>query len=445
MVFRGTIIREGDRLRLFWTILIGLALATGCLAEDVEKRLAALEQKNQQLAQALDRLKEKDAERGRLRIEGYVDTGFFDPIGNGVGFLRDVNNTQRARFPNSAWLLLGDPWSTAVNSRGEPADTDGSFAIPFDNINSNGRASFLVNEINLDIQGKIGERANVFASVDFLPRTGVGGSLGDLLDADFGYLEWKPWKERDAAIEVGKYRSVFGLEYRVQESPDRIGITPSLIHRYLGGHPIGIKYRQKWQEREDQFTIANVSLQNSSSHIEEFSFGEELDSNNSKHVSGRISHAWKGVKWADFCEVGFSAEGGAMSRQPRDGIDAYQLDLDVQYERKNFQLHAETIRGEQEGLGLGIVPSLDFRGFYVLPSYRVTTQSTAYLRYEQRRAVHIGDVFAYVVDIARVTAGVRFDFTPRWILKAEYLRNLERGPVPDFDNDIATVSQVMTF
>jgi hypothetical protein len=84
-----------------------------------------------------------------------VDVGFFVPVGNGVGFVTDTGNTLRPRFPDKPWLLLGDPWATAINSRGEPADTDGSFAIPFDNVNSGGRLGFIANEINVDFFGKL--------------------------------------------------------------------------------------------------------------------------------------------------------------------------------------------------------------------------------------------------------------------------------------------------
>ena len=449
----------------------GVVFAFACLAcagaaradKTLEERIADLETKNlqleklvqaqssklvledQKLTQSIDRLKEKDAERSRLRFDGYVDFGFFAPSGNGVGFVRDVNNTQRANFPNTPWILLGDPWSTAVNSRGEPASTVGSFAIPFDNIQSGGHDTFILNEIQLNIEARIAPNASMHATVNFLPREGSGGTLGDFFEAPYGYLEWRPWKDRDATVEIGKYRSVFGLEYRQQESPDRTGITPSLIYRYVAGHPLGLKLRQRWPDGEHENTILNLSLQNSSSNLEEFDFGEEISGNDGKTVSGRISHGWKAVKWADAAEIGFSAEYGTEAKQPRDSIHAYQFDLDAQYEKRRFTVNAEAIRVVDEGAGLGVVPSLDSRGFYIIPSYRLTTQTTTYVRWEFRRATHIGETFAYVMDTERWTAGVRYDFNPHWILKVEYLRNIERGADPTIDNDIFTVSQVLTF
>ena len=86
-------------------------------------------------------------------VSGYIDLGFFFSTGNGVGFLPDFRNRLESRFPDRSWLFLGDPWTTAVNSRNEPADSDGSFALPFDNIDSGGRATFLVNEINRPASG----------------------------------------------------------------------------------------------------------------------------------------------------------------------------------------------------------------------------------------------------------------------------------------------------
>jgi hypothetical protein len=37
------------------------------------------------------------------------------------------------------------------------------------------------------------------------------------------------------------------------------------------------------------------------------------------------------------------------------------------------------------------------------------------------------------------------DFSSNILLKVEYLRNLEHGPVPNFDNDVFTASLVLVF
>lgn len=386
----------------------------------------------------------REAARPAVKVDGYVDTGFFVPDGNGVGFVNDVRNTQRARFPTVPWILLGDPWATAVNSRGEPADTDGSFAIPFDNVDSSGRSSFLLNELNVDLSSRLDDRAVVFASVDFLARTGSGGRLGDLVDLDFGYLELRPWTRHDVVFEVGKYRSVFGLEYRRQESPDRTGVTPSLIHRYVGGHPVGLKGRGRKVTPGHEW-IAALAVNNGSSHVEEFSFAQEVDFNNGKHVSGRLSHGWTSLKGGGRLELGISHERGAQDRQRDDEIIEQQFGADAAFERDGLEVRAEYVDGISPGRGAEGAPRLTFQGGHLEASYAANNEITPYLRWEYRDAVHVAPAFAYVIDVSRWTAGCRVTLGARWTLKAEYLHNLEHGPVPRIDNDVFTTSQVMTF
>src|SRR5439155_3121894 len=71
-----------------------------------------------------------------VHLSGYVDFGLAKADNGGKGFIIDKSAAFSSRFPGVAWILLGDPWSTAVNSRGEPADTSGSFAFKEDPINS---------------------------------------------------------------------------------------------------------------------------------------------------------------------------------------------------------------------------------------------------------------------------------------------------------------------
>src|SRR5206468_3054643 len=64
------------------------------------------------------------ASRFTIVWSGAVDFGFFIPQGNGAGWIQDegpsrVFPADGARY---AWVFLGDIYSTAVNSRGEPAD-----------------------------------------------------------------------------------------------------------------------------------------------------------------------------------------------------------------------------------------------------------------------------------------------------------------------------------
>ena len=53
-------------------------------------------------------------------------------------------------LPDS-WVLMGDPLSTQVNSRGDPADTGESLAVTFDPVDSRGKSSFIANALSLSL------------------------------------------------------------------------------------------------------------------------------------------------------------------------------------------------------------------------------------------------------------------------------------------------------
>ena len=420
--------------------------------QDVQDRLKKLEEQNRELQKQVDALQkqpppaprpEAPGEAPKFKVSGYVDLGFFAPSGSGVGFVPDTNGTQRANYPTIPWILLGDPWTTAVNSRGEPASTKGSFALPFDAINSNGRSSFLVNEVNVDLWAGLTPNTSLVVSMDFLPRTGTGGTLGDSFEVDFAYFQWEPFDAVDMEVQVGKFASAFGYEYRLEESPARIGITPSLIGRYVSGHPIGIKVRNQWL---DKHLTTNVALINGSSNIETFPFGSEIDANDAKTASGRVSYDFSYlVPGVTALSLGLSGEIGAQVRQPDNGVYQKQYGMDFQFEIADFEFILEMIRGRAPGGGQTEAPSLDFRGGYVQAAYHVFEWMTPYVRGEYRKAVHLGTDFVYVMDEGRVTGGVRFDIARNIILKLEYVHNFERGPLPTIDNDVFAASLVLKF
>ena len=133
------------------------------------------------MAELNDRLRESEEMREKavspLSWNGYVDFGFFVPLGNrGVGWIRDDGPIEMRQFPQYAgysWVFLGDILATAVNSRGEVADLgDAPDAVRFDSVNSDGAASFILNEINLRPRFQLSDRAILRASVNFIPRSG---------------------------------------------------------------------------------------------------------------------------------------------------------------------------------------------------------------------------------------------------------------------------------
>ena len=84
-----------------------------------------LQAEMQELKDRLKQLEEAQVKKASspLSINGYVDFGFFVPMGNnGVGFIEDIGQNTFPQYRNYGWTFLGDILSTAVNSRGEVAD-----------------------------------------------------------------------------------------------------------------------------------------------------------------------------------------------------------------------------------------------------------------------------------------------------------------------------------
>jgi len=168
-----------------------------------------------------------------VQVGGYVDLGFFVPQGNGSGYIEDFGH---AYFPQYdpvlypltgfGWVFLGDILAPAVNSRGEPADLGDPAGVDRqDLIDSNGAPSFIVNEVNLTLNGALASTVLGTASVNFMPRTGSDFRLGDAFDVDLAQLEWLVGAERRTSIFIGKFNSVIGIEYQTRKANQKFGIT----------------------------------------------------------------------------------------------------------------------------------------------------------------------------------------------------------------------------
>ena len=76
--------------------------------------------------------------------------------------------------------------------------------------------------------------------MQLLPRfTGQGDDTRVLVEQAFGRLV--PFDSQELALSVGKFDSVFGIEYLDNPANIRIGVTPSLVARYTTGPAIGAK------------------------------------------------------------------------------------------------------------------------------------------------------------------------------------------------------------
>jgi hypothetical protein len=421
--------------------------------DTVEQRLGQLEQVQAQL-------------RPRLAFAGFIDVGAFVAQGDGTGFVQDVGPPGARAFPGCArafpgyvdryaWVFLGDLLSTAVNSRGEPADLGNPPGLTrADSIASRGAPSFIANEVNLRLRATVADSAVAVASVSFVPRSGRDFSAGDGFEVELAHLEWMIGAARRTSLFFGKIDPVMGIEYRERKADHRFGITPSLIARYTSGTPVGLKLRSKLASERLVFAAA---VTNGSSGIEGFHFHDEIDSNAGKTGSARLAV----VPPLPFAlELGVSAEYGSQDRA-LDSEDAlWFVGLDLQAQLGPVTLKAEWLRGEGTGERAQVYTEphrpwgLTLRsGGYAELDVRLPGQLGALVRVEHRDAdVRLGNPAAaggaerlYITRGWRLTVGARWAVSHRVVVKGEFLKNGEYGGVPGIRNDVVTSSLVLSY
>jgi len=411
--------------------------------QELRDRLKALED-----AQA-----KKAASSSALTINGYVDLGFFVPIGNhGVGFVEDIGQNQFPQYRNYGWTFLGDILSTAVNTRGEVADLGNPPGLDrprFDSIHSQGAPGFIVNEVNLRPSYALTDKAILRTSINFMPRSGMDFAMGDFMDVDLAEMEWVPTDNGNTSIFVGKIMPVFGIEYKERKSDQRFGITPSLVQRYTSGSQLGIKVRSKLLR---DWLIVAASVTNDSSGTEQFHFQSEIDKNSGKTFNGRVAIS---VPLGDFVpglaghrlEVGGSGEWGSQDWATDNSGKIWFAGVDFQYLSANFMLKAQAMRGHAPGTVDDIAWHLDLHtSGYVELDWMPLGFLGFIGRAEMRDAfVALGSNRAYLTKEQRFTGGVRVVFSPHIVLKSEYLWNREYGGIQQFENNIFTNSLVLAF
>lgn len=501
----------------------------------LRQKLEELEQKNDDLQSKLANLERRlDIVANpptSVSLRGYIDFGFFSFFrGNGSGITtylpnpaaeyanrysnkadRDsayFNDARVQRLPEffapcgwggdntplpcphapsngltqARWHFLGDPLATAINTVGHPADThaqnnpsQSSLAVPYDYIQSAGRPTFLINELNLMPMARLDPAGHfsALASINFYPRSASvslgdkmdGGSVqpagptsvGDYLWVDMAYLEYST-SFRDGrhqlSIFAGRFDPNIGIEYRVRKSPERFGVTPSLICRYSCGTPTGLKARAQLFDELVSFALA---IHNGASYQEIFRFAEDTDKKYMKTISGRLSvhcNSKNHCKRADF-ELGVSGEfGGQVDGFYDVGrgefspfVKQWTVDVDLHLTYRDLELRAEYLRTEAEGyIGSDIkpaLPRLTAQGFYAEASYRILNWLGIMVRGDLRDAAHLDYTvpFAYVSQMWRLTAGLRFDINNNVMLKAEYLHLQPFGRMQEALDDNAAVGQ----
>jgi hypothetical protein len=430
-------------------------------APPTRAEIEELKAQNRELRDELDLLKD-DLQQTDQRVDkiapitgkvtGYMDFGFFVVDGTGAGIQSDTGHYYYPEYEGivpDSWTFMGDPLSTAINARGEPATTGESRAITFDSIKSKG-PTFLINSLNVSLFGQVGANTLLNAKFDLVPRSRnvsdkEGLFLADFVDVRLAYVEQRITRKwMDLSLFAGKFDSVLGFEYRSQEAPTRIEVTPSLICRYTCGYPLGVKARALF--RDGQVGV-NVAVTNGTSFVELFPFHDEVDSNKMKTGSGRLHIApARGV------EIGVSGSYGAQDQQTSDSTIQWLYGVDFHLHRQNLVVRGEFVQGRAKGetenasTPCDLAPCLQFKGAYGLAGYRITNIVMPYVRVDWRNALHRnGASFVYISQLARLTSGLRLNLTQNLVFKGEYTVNYELGRAPQFRNDIFTSSLVISY
>lgn len=431
------------------------ALLLSCVAQVSTSSIALLlEQQQQEIADLKTQVEELSARKisipsltlmdeVKLRIGAYLDVGFFDARGDGVAYVRDAGKVLHPEYAMFPWVFTGDPWANAINAQGDSADLglDRTNLDRSDPIGSGGKPSFIVNTVNLSLLASLRNDAFVELSLNFEPRQGVLGSSGDPLDIDLAYLEWRPFTDLDLSLFAGKFEPTFGREYRTRKAPDRFGVTPSLIARYTTGTQLGLKVRGS--VLEGLFTY-NVSFTNSGPSTEKFShFFDEIDSNDFKTVSGRVSVFERfGETTPIDVEIGTSGVIGAQDLQNRDDVLHWQAGADLKVVYQDFRFEAEVLRSFANREKRAGASWLRATGGYAELSYQALSWLGVLARGDFRDADLYADPNVYVTDTVRGTAGLRFDLTWNAIAKIEYthIRELEG---PELNDDVITTALII--
>ncbi len=383
-----------------------------------------------------------------LTVTGYVDVGFAKAQGNGTSFAADDG-----RLPADYGV---DTFAPAVNSRGDVASTDaeGRFTNGFlpRSMGIGSRPSAFINTVSVDARYDAPSTpVMVFSRLQALPR------LHDtrfLVEQAFGRIV--PFDSQEFALSVGKFDSVFGVEYLENQANLRTGITPSLVARYTTGTPVGAKafYRVQLAPFWSAFSL-NVAATNAPAFVDSLQ-GPEISLTGRPVASGRLGYELNLPRVQ--VKLGGSAMAGPRNDQGDPEAGARALGADARLYVAGISLTGEYVQVDQDpgtaadkstGLGTQTVASgFHTRGFYVIAAYdlpwrgRVLRKATLYLRGEQRHAWFEG---SEALTVRRLTAGARLDLWENLALKGEYLANREREGAPTVPNDVVAASAIFSF
>lgn len=422
--------------------LLPLLVASAASADDEPPTIESVAEQQAILEERIATLHEQQRTLLPLRrfITVFVDVGWFVAGGDGSGVRRDIGHRHVKDFDRvpAEWVLVGDPLSTAVNSNGEPADLGAARAIEDDTIDSNGNPTFIVNALGLDISRTLPHDFAVAALVELQPRSGP-----DRIVVEHAHVDYRPTNEVNLVLSAGKVESVLGIEYRAQDAPQRIGITPSLACRYTCGRPLGLRGHVE----HAGFDISAL-LANGDTFEERFQEDPQLASAPAPTVAAHVQYV---VPIANGIKVGASGAFGPQDGQSKLHVHQWHYGFDLRVrELRGIGVLAEFVHGKQQGSTMGTEPHcgvtqcLRYKAAYGMATYRATRRFVPYARVDWRDARHQRGVdFLYVSRLVRGTIGAQFAVTSRILGKVEYTYNRELLG-PQFPNDVLTTSVVVS-
>jgi len=415
-----------------------------------------------------------------LVITGYLDVGFAKAQGNGTSFPGSYAVTPPmgpdGYLPADYFV---DGFAPAVNSRGEAASTALPGTPPVGTIGGflprsagiGGKPSFLINTADVDIRYTAPEiPVMIFTRLQVIPRLYDGDPTQNIpggeytrlfLEQAFGRIT--PIKSAEFALSIGKFDSVFGIEYLDNEANFRVGVTPSLVARYTTGQSVGVKAFYRYQIIPiDSAVSINVSATNSGTFVEALQ-GPSRSLTGTPIAAVRVGYELNLPRVS--VKLGGSAEYGPRNDQAftTDAPDTL-LGFDARLILPTLTLSGEYVHVKEEDAGAvtmatvlklagtGPYPSIDefyAHGFWIqaaeeLPLPIDPFRITVYARYEQRHAV-FPDFTGSLLTVDRTTVGVNVGIGDSLQVKAEYLVNREIEGAPNVANNVFTSSAVWTW
>jgi hypothetical protein len=392
------------------------------------------------------------ASSSAVQLNGYVDVGYANAQGDGTSFAPGDT-----RLPADYGV---DTFATAVNSRGDVASTDsgGRFTNGFlpHSVGIGGRGSFLINSVVGDLKyTSPGAPVTIFTRVVVLPRfstQGGGDTTHVVVEQAFGRIV--PFDSQELALAIGKFDSVFGIEYLDNQSNIRTGITPSLVARYTTGQSVGAKlfYRVQLAPLWSAVSI-NMAATNSGTFVDALQT-PDISLTGVPVGSARLGYELNLPRVQ--VKLGGSGMYGVRNDQSDRDARQHAVGADLRVALFGVYLNGEYVKVDEDAGGPksndsgAFMLSSEFhaRGFYGQAAYALAVDAgplrkiTPYARYEQRHAYFEGFT---PITVERITGGLRVDLWESLIVKGEVLVNRELAGAPKVANNVWTSSVVWSW